>query len=106
MPPGTRRRSCSTARSTVGADRSATAVRRVAIERLEARAATLPRVARAPGGAGGNEPSAQDLVAEGGIECLYQPLVVTGIDEQGAVAEHFGQGSGPSRHDGHARPPG
>ena len=77
MPPGTRRRSCSTARSTDGADRSATAgCRRVAIERLEPGAAPLPRIARRPRRAGGDEATALRLVAQARVERLDEAVVI------------------------------
>src|SRR5208283_4975319 len=98
MPPGTWRRSCSTARSTDGGAPSAMPSRRVAVELLEAGTAPVPREPGGPGGARRDEPGPQRLVGQARVERLDEPAVVAGVHHEGAVPEHLGQRAGPTGH--------
>src|SRR5271165_5069597 len=105
MPPGTWRRSCSTARSTDGVP-SAMPTRRIAIELLEAGTAPLPREPGGPGGPRRDEPGAQGLVRQARVERPDERAVVAGVDHEGTVPEDLGQRAGAARHHGHTGPHG
>src|SRR6201987_561452 len=92
MPPGTARRSCSTASSTDVRWRSATrGAEGVPVEGLEAGGAGFPRELGRPLGARDDQPVTQSPVTEAGIESLGELLLFYRRCEARNVTEHLRQ---------------
>src|SRR5580704_14288088 len=102
MPPGTLRRSCSTAISTDGTASTTPVPRRVPVQLLEPGAARFPREAGRPRRPGRHEVPAGRVVDEAARQGGCESLCVTGVDQERAVPDDLGHRAGPGGHDGYA----
>src|SRR5271154_5863763 len=104
MPPGTRRRNCSTATRTLG--RASASMVGIPVQLLEPGGAPRPGEPLDPGRARGDEPGPLDLVVEAPYERGGETLGVIGFDQQCTVPEHLGQRADTGGHDGYPGPHG
>src|SRR5215472_6299083 len=106
MPPGTGRRSCSTASKTDVPSGSSTGSRRSPVERLQPVGATLPGEGLDTPEPGDDQPVPHTLVAQARVERLGQIILVARAHEQRTITENFGERTCPRGDDGHTVPHG